>query len=229
MKRKLFIITLVLALLLSAYTAYACLSTRGLRVYLMGTQSGAILAGTWQFSLLAAIVLWIPGVVTLLRKASGLRRHTVASTELQPSMEDTVEEEYPDAAGPLQPRGAVEKKTRLLRPRRGADQKTEPIQPQKDVERVTEPVQPRRSADQKTEPIQPRKGAERVTEPVQPRRSADQKTEPIQPRKGAEQVTEPIQPQRSVEQKTEPPQVCPNCGHPVTGKKFCAKCGTKIG
>ena len=68
MKRKLFAISLVLALLASAYAAYACLSTRGIRVYLMGTRMGAVLAGTWQLALLAAVILWIPAAITLIRK-----------------------------------------------------------------------------------------------------------------------------------------------------------------
>ena len=58
MKRKLLTALLALALLASAYTAYACLATRGMRVYLMGTGLGAVLAGSWQFTLLAAVILW---------------------------------------------------------------------------------------------------------------------------------------------------------------------------
>ena len=87
MKRKLFAAVLVLALLVSGYTLYAYLSTRGLRVYLMGTQMGAVLAGSWQFTFLAAVVLWSPGVVALVRKAAGLRGRKMAPGQAEDATE----------------------------------------------------------------------------------------------------------------------------------------------
>ena len=67
MKRKLFAASLVLALLASVYTAYAFSATRGLQIYLMGTGIGAVFAISWQITIFAAILLWVPGVVKLVR------------------------------------------------------------------------------------------------------------------------------------------------------------------
>ena len=60
----------LLALLATGYTLYAFLSTRGVKIYLMDTQRGAFLAGTWQIGLLIAVVLWLPWVFRLLRRVS---------------------------------------------------------------------------------------------------------------------------------------------------------------
>ena len=60
----------LLALLATSYTLYAFLSTRGVNIYLMGTQRGAFLASTWQIGLLIAVVLWLPWVIRLLRRVS---------------------------------------------------------------------------------------------------------------------------------------------------------------
>ena len=73
MKKKLLLVNIILALVVSGYTAYAWGSTRGLRVYLMKTQMGQWLASTWQLTLLAAVVLWLPTVIVLLRRLSRLR------------------------------------------------------------------------------------------------------------------------------------------------------------
>ena len=80
MKRKLLTALLALALLASAYTAYACLATRGMRVYLMGTGLGAVLAGSWQFTLLAAVILWLPCLALAVGKVRGLRKKKAVSS-----------------------------------------------------------------------------------------------------------------------------------------------------
>ena len=71
MKKKLLLVAVVLALVASGYTAYAYFATRGVAVYLLGTQRGAVLAGSWQGTLLLAVALWIPGAVALVRKLRG--------------------------------------------------------------------------------------------------------------------------------------------------------------
>ena len=71
MRKKLLLAAVVLALVASGYTAYAYFATRGVAVYLLGTQRGAVLAGSWQGTLLLAVVLWIPGAVALVRKLRG--------------------------------------------------------------------------------------------------------------------------------------------------------------
>lgn len=167
MKRKLFAITLALALLTSAYTAWACFSTRGLRVYLMGTQMGAVFAGTWQYTFLAAAVLWIPGAAVLLRRIGALKRRRAASPQSRIATE-IISDEL-EATELLEPRGS-EEETELLEPRSGGE------------------------APEKTESV-----FEMAEPPAVPVREG------------------------------QPPLLCPNCGHPVAGKKFCAKCGTKVG
>ena len=135
MKRKLFAISLVLALLASAYAAYACLSTRGIRVYLMGTRMGAVLAGTWQLALLAAVILWIPAAITLIRKVRGMRRHSPVPTEDQTATEIVADEEDPEATELLEPRGSAREATELLEPRGSAGEATELLGPQESAEK----------------------------------------------------------------------------------------------
>lgn len=180
MKRKLFVISLVLALLVSAYTAYACLSTRGLRVYLMGTQMGAVFAGTWQFTLLTAVILWIPVAIVLIRKVQGLRRRGPAPVESQIPTEIMADEEDPEATKLLELQGSAEEATELLEPQKSAKKEAELPKPVRDV----------------TDAVFAETPVKRAAAPVQ---------------------GEPSQ------------RFCPNCGHPVSGKKFCARCGAKVG
>ena len=133
MKRKLFAISLVLALLASAYAAYACLSTRGIRVYLMGTRMGAVLAGTWQLALLAAVILWIPAAITLIRKVRGMRRHSPVPTEDQTATEIVADEEDPEATELLEPRGSAGEATELLEPQESAEKEMGLPKPVKDA------------------------------------------------------------------------------------------------
>lgn len=193
MKRKLFAASLVLALLVSAYTAYACLSTRGLRVYLMGTGMGAVFTGTWQLTFLAAVILWIPGAVVLLRKVRGLRRRGAVSPEAQ-SAAETVAGEGEETELLKPQRG--EEETELLETRRG-EEETELLEPQRDTEKETELLESGTDG-QETEPVF--------------------KAGEI----SGEEPAAPVQAETAL-------RVCPNCGHPVSGKKFCARCGTRVG
>lgn len=228
MKRKLFAVTLVLALLVSAYTAWACYTTRGLRVYLMDTQLGSVFAGTWQLTLLAAVVLWIPGATVLIRKVSSLKRRGAATPQSR------------TAGGPigggeetelLEPRGGGEE-TELLEPRGGREE-TELLEPRGGREE-TELLEPRGGGEE-TELLEPRGGGEE-TELLEPRGDGEE-TELLKPRGGREE-TELLESRGSGEeterpttpaQAEQPPLLCPNCGHPVAGKKFCARCGAKVG
>lgn len=193
MKRKLFAASLVLALLVSAYTAYACLSTRGLRVYLMGTGMGAVFTGTWQLTFLAAVILWIPGAVVLLRKVRGLRRRGAVSPEAQSAAEAVAGEG--EETELLKPQRG-EEETELLETRRG-EEETELLEPQRDTEKETELLESGMDG-QETEPVF--------------------KAGEI----SGEEPAAPVQAETAL-------RVCPNCGHPVSGKKFCARCGTRVG
>ena len=63
MKKVLWGIGIFLALLPTAYVAYAQYMICGVRIYLVGTEKGQFLASTWQWALLAAVVLWLPIVI----------------------------------------------------------------------------------------------------------------------------------------------------------------------
>jgi len=205
MKRKLFAASLVLALLVSAYTAYACLSTRGLRVYLMGTGMGAVFTGTWQLTLLAAVILWIPGAVVLLRKVRGLRRRGAVSPEAQSAAETVAGEG---------------EETELLKPQRG-EEETELLETRRGEEE-TELLKPQRG-EEETELLEPQRDTEKETELLESGTDG-QETEPVfkAGEISGEEPAAPVQAETAL-------RVCPNCGHPVSGKKFCARCGTRVG
>lgn len=81
--------------------------------------------------------------------------------------------------------------------------------------------------EEETELLKPRTGAEAETELLEPRTGTEADVAKTDVVSGAREDTEakPAAPVR----KAAPLQVCPNCGHPVSGKRFCARCGTKIG
>lgn len=193
MKRKLFAATLLLALLVSAYTAYACWSTRGLRVYLMGTKMGAILAGSWQITLLAAVALWIPGIVILIRKATNLRRKPSA---------------FPQAAEPTEILQEDTGTTERLEPRKGSidvaasqnsgKKKTVPLFGAKRAKQsgkagtsgidTAEPTELLDHDVEATELLEPRRGSDDATELLEPRRGSGDATELLEPRQESELV-----------------------------------------
>lgn len=284
MKRKLFAAALVLALLTSAYTGYAYLSTRGLRIYLMGTRMGRILACSWQFALLAAIVFWIPGGVALVRKIAGPHRRRAAAAEGQGPTEILGEDTKTaptleprkggaGAAGPAKPQRGGKTTAPLFGRQKtagpnsrevGEPEPTELLEPQKGGMEATELLEPQKDGMEPTELLEPQKGGMEVTELLEPREPDKSKGALLEPRRGAvpkrsdaapageatelmeealpedvPEAEEPVPmplPQGQVPQaqeglalpaRKETPRVCPNCGHPVTGK-FCAQCGTKV-
>ena len=70
MKRKVLFLSLVFAAVLTVYTAYAFIVTRGLKVYLISTRLGKALVSSWQITLLMALIFWIPVLVSLIKKVS---------------------------------------------------------------------------------------------------------------------------------------------------------------
>lgn len=114
MKRKVLAVSAVLAALLTAYTAYAYLATRGLRVYLIGTRLGGILASSWQITLLAALLLWIPGAAVLIRKVSGRRGDATKAAKQTETVDQGAEKRLESRAA------AVTAETELLKPRAAA-------------------------------------------------------------------------------------------------------------
>ena len=280
MKRKLFAASLVLALLASVYTAYAFSATRGLQIYLMGTGIGAVFAISWQITIFAAILLWVPGVVKLVRL---LRRR-----------KEAVPAQTVSTAGA----------TKLLKPRKGEGGKTLPLFGKRPAQRQT--PEPTELLDQRPDGLEATEILDRETELLEPRKPApEEETELLTPRAPAQEspsgpagegeeailesrrpaeapaaeatelltAPEPVpeeppkaeKPQKipspaaavpreepvpvDLSQRLEPRkarsvpaasapeedgmgapvQFCPHCGHPVTGKKFCAKCGARVG
>ena len=75
MKRKLSLAALILMAALAVYSAAAWWMLRGAGAYRMGTSMGSILAGSWQYTALAALLLFlvlaIPRLLRLLRRRPG--------------------------------------------------------------------------------------------------------------------------------------------------------------
>lgn len=229
MKRKLLIGVTAIALLLSAYTGYAFFSTRGLQIYLMGTKMGAIFAGSWQYTLLAAIALWVPGIVVLVRNVSKLRRKKTTAAVGGPT------EELPS--------GEVAGGTGLIEPKKGTVRQTEPLVPVGSSMHTT-PLVDTKGTDKITELLAPKEGRE--TELLDPGGEGGNVTELLETPKGSDPIPHPSPQAQGVTEILMPepdkaaghgekkesglsrPQFCPNCGNLVTGKKFCSRCGTKI-
>lgn len=163
MKRKLFAAVLVLALLVSGYTLYAYLSTRGLRVYLMGTQMGAVLAGSWQFTFLAAVVLWSPGVVALVRKAAGLRGRKMAPGQAEDATE-ILQQGGMEATERLEPR----KGEADAAGNRGIRKRKKAAQALRETAAATEPDGGSNGPLAPTELLEPRRGSVEATEILEP-------------------------------------------------------------
>lgn len=206
MKRKLLAGISVFAFLLSAYTCYAYFTTRGLQIYLMGTKMGAILAGSWQYTLLAAILLWMPGIVALFRYITKLRSKKAAMTAGKQT-EITPGEEAAGGTELLEPAKGDADTTELLVPKVGSEAETELLISDKKGE--TELLEPRRgSGPELGVVLQETEGTE-----ILPPEPPDGKVSAHTEKKEADSVS---------------PKYCPNCGNLVTGKKFCARCGTKV-
>ena len=75
MKRKLTLAALLFMVLLAVYSAAAWWMLRGAGAYRMGTTMGSVLAGSWQYTALAALLLLLilaaPRLVRLLRRGPG--------------------------------------------------------------------------------------------------------------------------------------------------------------
>ena len=166
----------------------------------LGTGLGAVLAGSWQFTLLAAVILWLPCLALSVGKVRGLRKKKAVSSTAE-----------------TQETGEALEPTELIEPRGGASDETELLE-ETDLLEATDATE---SPDLLIEPRKPLDQAEtEIVLELEP-------TEPLSLIKPEESPAEEAETE-SPAPKT-PPLVCPNCGHPVAGKRFCAKCGTRVG
>ena len=126
MKKVLWGIGIFLALLPTAYVAYARYMIRGVRIYLVGTEKGAFLASTWQWALLAAIVLWLPIIIAvwaaIAKKIRSRREIAIPQYEVVSPTQTT--------RGVIEARGKAQKEqaTELIEPA-AARAETELIEP----------------------------------------------------------------------------------------------------
>ena len=97
MKKKLGIAALVLAILLTGYSVAASLSLRGLGAYRLSTGLGRVLSLSWQYTALAAVLLW-----ALLAAAMRLKKRRQKS-KLAPAAGERPQQ---PAARPEKPRPA---------------------------------------------------------------------------------------------------------------------------
>ena len=68
MRKKISIILLALGAAAAMYSLVACMLTRGLSIYRLGTKLGAVLAGSWQYTTAAAVVLIAAAVIPWILK-----------------------------------------------------------------------------------------------------------------------------------------------------------------
>ena len=194
------IVAAALAALLSAYTAAAHFSIRGVNAYLFDTTWGGVFAASKGFTLLAAILCWLLALLflaLLLRK----RRRQKKEEKLP------VQKEMGQAEAPAGRKAGKERK------KRGKKGEEEPRIP---------PAAP--TGESGTEPLIPpaapqgEKPAEPETQPLAGTGGEENGTLPLIP---------PTAPQPEPPLPKGP--VCPSCGRPVkAGQNFCMKCGAKL-
>lgn len=118
MKKKILIVSVILTLFSAGYAITAFISTRGLKIYRMGTTMGKILTRSYQPAAFAAFVLLVVSVILVLSlKKKTAPEETVllepdhGTVRLKPTVEDSILEPTKGTAAsvPGQPQKAQAK------------------------------------------------------------------------------------------------------------------------
>lgn len=199
MKRKLSLAALILMAALAVYSAAAWWMLRGAGAYRMGTSMGSILAGSWQYTALAALLLFlvlaVPRLLRLLRRRPGAVQ---AQTQ------------------PVQAR----ERSGLLKKKKGAAPAAQSGKVSPAAGTVPMPQGDKIPPAGGTVPMPQEPSALSAADTV-PMSQGDK----IPPAGG----TVPMPQEPPAPPAGPAPRVCPGCGTPYEdGQAFCAQCGTAL-
>lgn len=221
MKRKLSLAALVLMVLLGVYSAVAYSMLRGAGAYRIGTTVGSILARSWQYTALAAVllllILAVPRLLRLVRRKPGTQAASGAS---EPGKKEKkaglLRKKAPAAAERIQPAAGTA-------PMAGGNGKIPPAA-------GTAPM-PQEGKIPPAGATAPMPGPEEMpmdgSTAFMPQAEYPQagETVPMSQERGEapDGTSEAVQPDPAAG------RVCPNCGMPYEGgQRFCAQCGTPL-
>ena len=110
MKKKIGAALLVLAALLTAYSVTAFLLLRGLGAYRLSTGLGRVLSVSWQYTALAALLIWLLLAAVGLRKRDKKQKLAPASGKQEKNPASVSAKKIPPAKGSKNPAQTGEKK-----------------------------------------------------------------------------------------------------------------------
>ena len=110
MKKKIGAALLVLAALLTAYSVTAFLLLRGLGAYRLSTGLGRVLSVSWQYTALAALLIWLLLAAVGLRKRDKKQKLAPASGKQEKNPAPVSAKKIPPAKGSKNPAQTGEKK-----------------------------------------------------------------------------------------------------------------------
>ena len=110
MKKKIGAALLVLAALLTAYSVTAFLLLRGLGAYRLSTGLGRVLSVSWQYTALAALLIWLLLAAVGLRKRDKKQKLAPASGKQEKNPAPVSSKKIPPAKGSKKPGSTGEKK-----------------------------------------------------------------------------------------------------------------------
>lgn len=207
MKRKLSLAALVLMVLLGVYSAVAYSMLRGAGAYRIGTTVGSILARSWQYTALAAVllllILAVPRLLRLVRRKPGTQAASGVSEPVKKEKKaGLLRKKAPAAAERIQPAAGTA-------PMAGDTGKIPPAAGTVPMPGPEEEIPPAGSTVFMPQAEYPQAG-ETVPMSQELGEALDGTSEAMQPDPSAGRV-------------------CPNCGMPYEGgQSFCAQCGTPL-
>lgn len=218
MRKFLKILVFILTVLTGVYTITAFVLIRGLGIYRLGTTVGRILATSWQYTGLAALVLVICTAIILLARRKNKEQKVPATAPQSESVTENAQPSAPEAEG----KKKTNRKKMKAKGTLAEGQTTQKIPPAAPVAETAE-LTPEQVSVAETQ-LLPENSTVEETMPL----IAEEQTVQLSENEPTEVL--PTEPVVLLSEKVSEQKFCPQCG--ATAKpdaKFCVKCGTGLG